>query len=39
MNLVPEIEASDEQTKTIRQTIRANPELRYEEGKWPAMAS
>ncbi|MDR5758185.1 M20 aminoacylase family protein [Caballeronia sp. LZ035] len=31
MNLIPEIEASHEEIQTLRRTIHAHPELRYEE--------
>ncbi|WP_250482264.1 M20 aminoacylase family protein [Caballeronia sp. GACF5] len=31
MNLIPEIEASHDEIKTLRRTIHAHPELRYEE--------
>jgi amidohydrolase len=31
MNLIPEIEASRDEIKTLRRTIHAHPELRYEE--------
>ncbi|WP_250500029.1 M20 aminoacylase family protein [Caballeronia sp. GAWG1-5s-s] len=31
MNLIPEIEASNDEIKALRRTIHAHPELRYEE--------
>jgi len=31
MNLIPEIEASHDEIKTLRRTIHSHPELRYEE--------
>ncbi|KMQ79880.1 Catalyzes the cleavage of p-aminobenzoyl-glutamate to p-aminobenzoate and glutamate, subunit A [Candidatus Burkholderia pumila] len=31
MNLIPEIESSHDEIKTLRRTIHAHPELRYEE--------
>jgi amidohydrolase len=31
MNLIPEIEASHDEIRTLRRTIHAHPELRYEE--------